>query len=243
MQYNIYQMSTPLRKMQNSRTIEPMAKKTAFFNPGVTVDLVIFTVEHSGLSILLIQRLDQPFKNSPALPGGFLHKDETTSEAAVRVLRDKAGIADVYIEQLFTFDKVRRDPRGQILSVTYFALVPKEKIKIFETEVTEHPRFTPISSLPSLAFDHNEIVTYAHKRLVDKVQYTNIIYSLMPRLFTLTHLQKTYESVLNKKIDKRNFRKRFAQLKLLKKTGKVERGGRQRPAALYTFAQRKLKAL
>jgi 8-oxo-dGTP diphosphatase len=218
-------------------------KNKGFFNPGVTVDVVIFTIVKEKIKTLLIKRENEPFKNFPALPGGFVRKGETTINAARRVLKDKAGVSNVYVEQLYTFDSLNRDPRGQILSVSYFALVPFENIRVDVESATEHPEFTYVKSLPELAFDHKDIVAYATKRLEDKIKYTNIIYSLLPKYFTLSQLQKTYETILGNKMDKRNFRKKFHELKLVKPSKKKLTGTRQRPAVLYYFSDKKPKEL
>lgn len=214
-----------------------------FFNPGVTVDIVVFTIEEDTLRVLLIKRADVPYKGAYALPGGFVHEGETSRDAALRVLATKAGVKDVYVEQLFTFDNLGRDPRGQIMSVTYFALVPREKIQVVDGPLTEQPSFLSVKNPPELAFDHKEILSYATKRLTDKILYTNIVYSLLPSEFTLTELQKTYETVLDRPIDKRNFRKKFLDLDLLKATKKKRTGLRQRPAVLYTFKGTAMKEL
>lgn len=214
-----------------------------YYRPSVTVDVVIFTIENDSLQALLIQRNNMPFKDFSALPGGFLQKDETSEEAARRILKDKAGIEKVYIEQLFTFDDINRDPRGPVISITYFAIAPKDQIKITESLKTETPRFIPITHLPKLAFDHKKIIEYAIERLQSKLEYTNIAYSLLPKEFTLTELQKIYEVGLGREMDKRNFRKKFIQLQLIKDTGKFSKGGRQRPARLFTFINRKISLL
>jgi 8-oxo-dGTP diphosphatase len=211
------------------------SRKKEYINPGVTVDVVIFTIENDLLKIVLIHRAHNPFKNSPALPGGFLHTDESSRKTAERILADKAGVKNVYIEQLYTFDEPTRDPRGHIISITYFALVPREQLDIQENTQTEHPELVPLNSLPPLAFDHTEIVAYALQRLQDKIVYTNIIYSLLPVLFTFSQVQKMYEIILAKKIDKRNFRKKFLHLGLIEATRNKSKGGRQRPALLYRF--------
>lgn len=210
-----------------------------FLNPAVTVDVVIFTVEDGALKALFIHRKRPPYERFPALPGGFLLAGETTQSAAERILRDKAGVKGVYLEQLYTFDDPKRDPRGPVFSVTYFALVPKEDFRIVETESTETPGLASVSSLPKLAFDHSEIVSYAIERLRAKAEYTNVMYSLLPRRFTLTELQKIYETVLGRHLDKRNFRKRWKELDLLRETDSYSKGGRQRPAKLYEFKSRK----
>jgi 8-oxo-dGTP diphosphatase len=209
------------------------------YKHSVTVDVVMFTIVDNDLKILIIQRADHPFKGSPALPGGFLHDEETTLSAAERILRNKAGIEDVYLEQLYTFDSLDRDPRGEVLSVAYFALVPPGEINIRETKDTQKPELVSAASMPPLAFDHSHIVKYAIERLRAKLEYTNTAYSLLPRLFTLSDLQKTYEIILGRRIDKRNFRKKWKELGLLKETDSFSKGGRQRPAKLYQFKSRK----
>jgi 8-oxo-dGTP diphosphatase len=212
-------------------------KDSRFLNPFLTVDIVIFTIEDNALKTLLIQRENNPFKDSWALPGGFLHKGETTKTAALRILKEKAGVEHVFIEQLYTFDTPGRDPRGPVMTVTYFALVPKEEL-ILGKSGTQHPTLFEMKKLPKLAFDHADILSYSLKRLQAKLGYTNVAYSLLPRQFTFTELQKAYETILGKHLDKRNFRKKFEQLKLIEPTNKVLEGGRQRPAKLYKFKSR-----
>ena len=206
---------------------------------SVTTDVVIFTVEDDHLNVLLIKRSNAPFQNFWALPGGFLHENESPEKAAARVLKDKAGITNVYLEQLYTFADSGRDPRGSIITISYFALAPQDKIKINKSDKTQTPTFYPIKKMPKLAFDHKGIIGYALKRLQSKLEYTNVVYSLLPRYFTFNRLQKTYEAILGRKLDKRNFRKKFLQLGLIKPTKKILSGTRQRPAVLYEFTFRK----
>jgi len=214
-----------------------MSTKRAY--QSVTTDIVIFTIEDGQLKVLLIKRVNEPFKGQWALPGGFIHEGEDPEKAAKRVLKEKAGIENMYTEQLYTFAGSGRDPRGNILSVAYFTLVPRNEIEIKETEKVQTPTFRSIKKLPDIAFDHNRIITYALKRLQSKLEYTNIIYSLLPRQFTFNQLQKTYETILNKKLDKRNFRKKFSALGLIRLTKKILKGERQRPAKLYQFKSHK----
>lgn len=210
-----------------------------FKSPTIATDIAIFTIENDGLKVLLIKRNQKPFQNSWALPGGFLHDKETTQATAKRILKDKAGISNVYVEQLYTFDGLRRDPRGRIISITYFALVPHQNIKIRSGKNIQTPTFFSIKKLPSLAFDHKNIIRYAQKRLQSKLEYTNVAFSLLPNYFSFNQLQKTYEAILSSKLDKRNFRKKFELLGLIKPTKKILTGNRQRPAKLYQFASRK----
>jgi 8-oxo-dGTP diphosphatase len=210
-----------------------------FFQVSLTVDVVLFTIEDKALKILLIERSKEPFQGVRALPGGFVHEGETTEDTARRILRDKAGVEDIYIEQLYTFDKLGRDPRGQIVSVTYFALAPREKISFNLNEKSQDPQFFPVHRLPRIAFDHKDIIEYSRKRLQSKVEYTNAAYSLLPQHFTLSQLQQMYEIILDQKLDKRNFQKKYLQLDLISPTKKMFTGGRQRPARLYEFKLKK----
>lgn len=206
---------------------------------SITTDIVIFTIENEELKVLLIKRAKEPFKNQWALPGGFILEAEPPEKAALRVLKNKAGIDGIYMEQLYTFPGSGRDPRGTIITISYFALAPKDKIKIINSDKIQMPTFRSVKKLPDIAFDHNRIITYGLQRLQSKLEYTNVVYSLLPQYFTFNQLQKTYEIILNKKLDKRNFRKKFMLLGLIKPTKKILKGERQRPAKLYQFVSRK----
>lgn len=203
--------------------------------PSVTADTVIFTIVDSKLKALLIKRSNAPFAGSWALPGGFVQKNESTEKAAVRILKDKAGIASVYLEQLYTFDGAGRDPRGHVLSVAYFALVDSGKIKFVDGKSHEPISFFDVGKLPALAFDHKYIIAYALQRLRYKLEYTNAIANLLPPRFTLSQLQKAYEVILDKKLDKRNFRKKFLTIGLIKPTKGKSVGASHRPAQLFSF--------
>ncbi|OGN01130.1 MAG: hypothetical protein A3B91_02760 [Candidatus Yanofskybacteria bacterium RIFCSPHIGHO2_02_FULL_41_29] len=209
------------------------------FHQSVTTDIVIFTISDEQLKVLLIKRANEPFKDQWALPGGFLFEKEEPDKAVVRILWKKVEIKDVYLEQLYTFGSSGRDPRGRIITISYFALTPKDKIKIVVSDKVQTPTFRSVKQLPDIAFDHNRIITYALQRLRSKLEYTNVAYSLLPQYFTFNQLQRTYEIILNKKLDKRNFRKKFILLGLIKPTKKVLKGERQRPAKLYQFISRK----
>ena len=215
-----------------------MANEKLYIPPAVTVDVAIFTVEEDQLKLLLIQRAKEPFQGSWALPGGFLHTGEETEQAAKRILQEKAGVNDVYVEQLYTFNAPKRDPRGHVLSVTYFALVPRARIVFAASRGVQAPSLLPVQKLPKLPFDHDEIVAYALKRVRAKLEYTNTIFSLLPERFTLNQLQRTYEIILNRTMDKRNFQKKFFTLDLIRPTKQMVTGLRQRPARLYEFKKR-----
>ena len=209
----------------------------------VTVDAVIFTIEDDELKVLLIKRAWEPFEGYWALPGGFVGKNEYAEKTILRILKEKVGLEHTYVEQLYTFDSTHRDPRGHVITVAYFALAPIEKMKFGHGKNVQTPTIFSISKLPSLAFDHKDIVSYARERLRAKLEYTNVVYSLLPKEFALSELQRAYEIILGKKLDKRNFLKKFRALDLIKPTSEIRRAGRARPAQLYRFASQKLSEL
>lgn len=212
--------------------------------PILTVDNVIFQLIDDVLSVLLVQRAAEPFKGSWALPGGYNAAGETTHNAVTRVLEVKAGVSPndlKLIEQLYTFDTVARDPRGHAVSVTYMGLGKDVTPKVSKT--TQNPQFYPITDLPKLAYDHAEIIRYAHERLAAKLTYTNAAFALLPKSFTLSQLQKTYEAVFGRELDKRNFRKKFLSLGLIRETKEFHMEGAHRPARLYMFNKQSLETL
>jgi 8-oxo-dGTP diphosphatase len=202
----------------------------------VTVDLVIFTVAGPDLRVLLVKRKDAPFEGSWALPGGFIRIDEGLEDAAKRLLREKAGVADVYLEQLYTFGSPGRDPRGRVITVAYFALIDAGKLRLAPQRGVEDIQWHSMFALPGrLAFDHAEILEYALTRLRYKLEYTTVGFQLLPKEFTLTDLQRIYEAVLHRTLDKRNFRKKITALELIEPLRKQRRDGAHRPAQLYRF--------
>ncbi|HBR81010.1 MAG: NUDIX hydrolase [Candidatus Uhrbacteria bacterium GW2011_GWE2_45_35] len=207
---------------------------------GVAADAVIFTVDHGELKALLIQMKKTPFSGRWAMPGGLIENKETTRQAAERILKIQTGVKDVYLEQLQTFDDLKRDPNGRVLSVAYMALVPSGNIKLKTNDRYSDVRWWSIKKLPTLAYDHSEILKIAINRLRSKLEYTNIVWSLLPPEFTLTQLQNIYEIILDRDLDKRNFRRKILELGLVATTGKKIKGEAYRPAELYRFKQRRL---
>lgn len=210
-----------------------------YFKPSVTIDVVVFTIHEGLLKVLTIKRSGEPFRGVSALPGGFLHAGETTLDAAKRVLKTKVGLENIYLEQLYTFDGMDRDPRGPVLSVAYFALAPFDNLKLSPSTEAQNPAFLPVSGTRRLAFDHTQIVQYAHERLKGKMEYTNLAFSLLPEKFTFAELQKVYETIFGRHFDRRNFRKKITRLELVKATKEKVKKGRQRPALLYKSATKK----
>jgi 8-oxo-dGTP diphosphatase len=192
---------------------------------------------------MLIKRSNAPFKGSWALPGGYNPAGETTKEALRNIVNRKAG-TDVlknlkYIEQLYTFDTVARDPRGHAVSVTYMGC----GTNIAHSGGSEETSFFAVDELPPLAYDHQKIIAYARERLAAKLTYTNAVYGLLQPKFTLTELQKSYEAVFGRELDKRNFRKKFLSLNLIKETNEISKSGAHRPARLFEFNSKSLETL
>jgi 8-oxo-dGTP diphosphatase len=203
--------------------------------PGLTVDVVIFTLRTERLQVLLIQRRTEPFAGQWALPGGFVEMDEPLEAAAARELEEETGVQDAYLEQLYTYGEPSRDPRGRVVSVAYYALIPADAHILSEGgSDSARARWFPVEELPSLAFDHAEIISYALRRLRYKLEYSAVGFQLLPGEFTLSELQHTYEMILGEKLDKRNFRRRIQEAGIIEATQKA-RSGEGRPARLYRY--------
>jgi 8-oxo-dGTP diphosphatase len=200
----------------------------------VTVDIVLFTIRDRKLHLLLIRRLAKPFENRYALPGGFVTEDESLEAAAIRELREETGVDRVYLEQLYTFGDPKRDPRGRVITVAYYALVPQNQALRAGTDAADAQWF-PVSDLPPLAFDHRKIAEYAHERLRNKLDYTNVGFELLPQKFTLADLQMVHEAILGQSLDKRNFRRKTIQKGIVKPAKEWQQTGRK-PAQLYRFS-------
>lgn len=205
-------------------------------NPSVTVDIVIFTIQNEKLCVLLIKRKYPPYKGKWAIPGGFVRYEEPLEEAALRELKEETGVSEVYIEQLYTFGEPKRDPRKRVITVAYFALISSENLVVRPDTDVSDVRWFSVYKLPKLAFDHERIVNYALTRLRNKIMYTNVGFQLLSGEFTLTELQKAYEVILDKYLDKRNFRKKILSSNILEETGNKKLEGRHRPARLYRFS-------
>ena len=202
-------------------------------HPAVTVDVVVFTLRDGQLKLLLIKRAGEPFRGKWALPGGFVGLDEGLDAAAARELEEETGVSKVYLEQLYTFGRVDRDPRERVITVAYYALIPSDKLEIRAATDAEAVGWFGMDELPKLAFDHKDIVAQAHERLVAKLDYSTIAFAFMPHRFTLSELQGVYETILQQEMDKRNFRKWILALEQIEETDEERRDGQHRPARLY----------
>lgn len=210
---------------------------------ALAVDCVVFGLDEEDLKVLLIQRRLTPFQHAWALPGGFVRMDETLEAAARRELAEEAGVTDVYLEQLYSFSAIDRDPRERVVTVAYYALAKLSDHRIRAATDAMGVGWFSLDDLPKLAFDHAEIVAVAKDRLRGKVRYAPVGFELLPPRFSLTQLQRLYEIILGTELDKRNFRKKILSLDLLVETDEVEQGVRHRAARLYRFDRRKYDRL
>jgi len=220
-----------------------MAHTYEYPRAALTVDCVVFGFDESELKVLLIQRALEPFKGRWAFPGGFVRVEETLDEAARRELAEEAGLKNVFLEQLYTFGTVNRDPRERVVSVAYFALVKLSDHRAIAATDAANAEWFPISKTPKLAFDHADILDTALVRLKGKVRYEPIGFKLLPPKFTLSQLQHLYEAVLGNDLDKRNFRKKVLGFGLLVPLKETLMSGRHRPAQLFSFDADKYEKL
>ncbi len=197
-----------------------------------TVDVVLLTLKSQALHVVLLKRKNEPFADSPALPGGYIHtqEDKTAWEAASRVLRDKTGITSPYLEQLATYSGADRDPRGWSVSIVYYALIPLELLPANR----EGLLVAPVNRMPRMPFDHKNIVDLAVARVRSKSQYSSLPVYLCGERVTLPQLQSVYEAVLGEPINKVSFRRKMDELGILEPIeGEMELGGAHRPAQVY----------
>ncbi len=214
-----------------------------FHGHVIAADVVLFTIQGSTLKVLLVKRQRAPYRGAWALPGGMVGADESVDTAALRELQEETNIGNVYLEQLYTFGDPDRDPRGRIVTVSYYALVNWQRVQLKARHRVSQASWFQVKRLPPLAFDHRRIVDYALERLRSKINYTTVGFQLLPGQFTLTELQSSYEVITGQRLDKRNFRRKMLQLGVLKGTREFQANGRQRPARLYTFTEPKVVKL
>lgn len=206
-----------------------------YARPALTADIVVFALDEHDLQVMLIQRDLAPFAGNWALPGGFVRVEETLDEAAARELREETGLHDIFLEQLYTFGAVDRDPRERIVTVAYYALVNLSGHAVQATTDARSAAWFSVNDLPKLAFDHRKILDVALERLRGKVRYQPIGFELLPEKFTLRQLQHLYEIILDRPLDKRNFRKKVLSMGIIKETNEIETDVAHRAARLFRF--------
>jgi 8-oxo-dGTP diphosphatase len=220
-----------------------MASTYEYPRPALTVDAVVFGLDEEDLKVLLIRRALPPFQDAWALPGGFVRVEESLEEAVRRELQEETGITQVFLEQLYTFGDVNRDPRERIVTVAYYALVKLSDHRIKAATDARDAAWFAVSEARGLAFDHDRILATALERLRGKVRYQPIGFELLPPEFTLSQLQHLYETILETSLDKRNFRKKILGMDFLVATDEVQKDVAHRAARLYRFDRKKYQQL
>ena len=210
-------------------------------HPRVAADVAVFAFLDGAMNVLLVRRRYEPYESYWALPGGLLEPDETLEEAAERELREETGVTDTYMEQLATFSRVDRDPRGRVISCCYLALVDGARVRLRPGSDAREAAWRPLEALlretdegTVLAFDHDRILAYARQRLAYKLEYQNVAWSLLPETFTLSELRRVYEAGIGRAFEPNNFRRIALGWGVLAESGERPTGGR--PAATYRFA-------
>lgn len=228
-----------LEKKADSKTEENQNSK--YKKPSVTVDILLFTIMVNRLNVLLVERKYEPFKGMWAIPGGFVNIDESLNDAARRELLEETNLDDLYLEQLYTFGKPDRDPRTRVITVAYYSLAPYERLKQARAgSDASNVKWVSVNKIDNLAFDHNIILNYALDRIRTKSEYSTLPFRLLPAEFTLTELQNVYEIILERKLDKRNFRKKIISLDILKETNTYKKEGKMRPAMIYKLKDKNM---
>jgi 8-oxo-dGTP diphosphatase len=233
-----------IRPKPESYILQPMSNPHSDIK--VAVDAIVFGYGRTeGVSILLIQRKYPPFKNSWAIPGGFVLNDESLEEAVRRELQEETGIEVNYLEQLYTFGQPKRDPRQRVISVAYFALVKSSLFQQLKASTdAENAQWFNIKSLPALAFDHEDILQAAIERVRTKIRYQPIGFELLDRKFPFSDLENLYVTLLDRDIDRRNFSKKMLTLGILDETNELARHeGKGRPSKMYQFNKKRYQQL
>lgn len=209
-------------------------KKNRQNRPAVTVDIIIFSLVEDSLNVLLVRRKFSPFAGMWAIPGGFLEKGESLEQAAARELAEETGLTGINLEQLHAFGDPGRDPRMQVVTVAYLALVPINSIHHRAGDDAAEVRWFSVLDLPSLAFDHRQIINFAvdHLRRLVRIEESALLH-LLPDFFTLTEFQSAFEIIIGNTLDKRNFRRKILNSGLIEETGRKKKSREGRPAMMY----------
>ena len=219
-----------------ARWMELEVNNPLYKNQGIHVISSIFTVSNGEVKVLLIKRKNNPYNNMWALVGGALYNNEELETGMQREIKEKSGISSIDLYFSGVFGKVHRSPVMRMVATSYIGVIDKEKVEIMtETLKTSNADWFSITNIPKLAYDHNEILNQALETLKEKISYTDILKSLFPNGFTLPEIQKTYEIILGKEFDRRNFRKKLLNSGMIKDTNKTVIFKGNKPAKLYKF--------
>lgn len=214
-----------------------------YARPAITVDCIIFGFDNNNLKVLLTKRAIDPFLGKWAFPGGFINVDETADDCARRKLDEEAGLKDIFMEQLYTFSDVNRDPRERVISIAYYALVRSTDYITKNGVDIEDVQWFALEDIKDLAFDHSKILDTAMERLKGKIRYRPIGFELLPTTFTLPDLHRLYETILQRDIERANFRKKILSMGLLIDHSEDQKKRPSRVAKTYSFDKEKYKKL
>ena len=216
------------------KTIQQLrSDNSEFFQIALSVDCVIFGFDNNELKVLLIKSDLEEFKDQWSLLGDLISPEENLDNASYRVLKERTGLDDVYLEQVYTFGDVRRHPAGRVITTAYYSLIniKDHQLKLSHNELHWHP----VNEITTLAFDHKTILDTCIGRLQSKIDEHPIVFNLLPEKFSLRELQNLYESILGVKMDRRNFRKKFFLMDWLVDMNELEQDVPHRPGKLYRF--------
>ena len=226
---------------QPKKTVKKIIKQ--YFNVAVSVDNVVFGFDADGLKVLLISRGSEPFSGSWALPGDLISPEMDLEYSAERVLKQLTGLDQLYMEQIQTFGRVDRHPFGRVFTIAYFALIKVEQYHPQASSWAKDVAWFKVTEIPTLPFDHREILEYARRELKNRIRTQTLVFELLPKYFTLTELQFIHESILEEEFDVRNFRKKTLSSGIIEETGRLQKNVTHRPAKLYRFNASKAKQL
>jgi 8-oxo-dGTP diphosphatase len=213
-----------------------------FFSYSFSLDCLIFGFQDGKISLLLVKRENEPFKDQWAIPGDLIYPDEDLPIAASRILKDLTAIEGIELHQAQTFGNPARHPQGRVITSAYFALVKMEELEEFSQSWSDRVKWVPIYSIPRLSFDHNEIVDSTFEMLKQKLTIFPIAFDLLSEKFTINNLQEIYEYAFQQEWDKANFRKKLKNIPLIKLDEK-QTNVKHRPASLYTFDRKKFNEM
>jgi 8-oxo-dGTP diphosphatase len=209
-------------------------------NPALAIDLVVFGYRENELSVLLLNRKEEPYMGGWVLPGAFVRMEERFTDVCSRTLRTKLGMDELYLEQLYSFDEPGRDPRGRVISISYYALINPTRVQVSGGTMANDVQWFPVRKMPELGLDHRQIFRMALKRLRSKMLYFPVGFELLDEQFTMTELHELYECVLGVSLDRRNFRRKILDSEYILPTGTKREGLQNRHPELYIF-NKKLK--